>query len=156
MGAGIAAAIADKLLTPESYEKYQRFCATNGAKALGYTFYLDAIDGRLIANMFSQKGFDASGNLTDYHAMLNCFAHIRKLAAKKNRPVSIPAGIGCGIAGGDWKIVRFVIDNVFDGSGVKATIYHKDREITEPTAGRASPLGAVLHGPDGDGQCRIE
>jgi hypothetical protein len=133
MGAGIAAAIADKLLTPESYEKYQRFCATNGAKALGYTFYLDAIDGRLIANMFSQKAFDAGGDLTDYQAMLNCFAHVRKLAAKENRSVSIPAGIGCGIAGGDWEKVRFVINKIFGGPGVEATIYYKNREITAPT-----------------------
>lgn len=124
MGAGIARTIADKLLTAGDYQAYQRFCTMNGKKALGYVYYLNAVDGRLVANMFSQKGFDESGDLTDYQAMLNCFAHIRKLAAKKGLPVSIPGYIGCGIAGGDWEKVRFVINKVFGGPGVDATIIY--------------------------------
>lgn len=145
MAGGVAAAIANRLLSEDEYGKYQRLCALNDPDTLmGYVHYSDTSDGRLVANMFCQKDFNAGSDITDYQAMQRCFAHVRKLAAKKGLPVSIPGHIGCGIAGGDWEKVKYVINLVFGGPGVDATIIHWDRSPQTPPPGEPDMDGGLL------------
>ena len=53
---------------------------------------------------------------------------IRVYALRFKLPVYIPGYIGCGIAGGDWNRVKGIIDDVFKGSLVEATIVYWEHE----------------------------
>lgn len=142
MGAGIAKAIRTKLLTPEQFKTYREFCDTQGEAALGQVLVMQA--GRstrlqFVANLFCQNGWDASGwrgflaaanprTVTNYGMMRKCFQLVRETASRIHQPVAIPGYIGCGIAGGDWEIVRGIIHDVFGGSEVEATIVYWEKE----------------------------
>lgn len=126
MGGGIAAAIWDKLLNDQSRKNYVDFCRTCGRDALGYAQFLYVKEDLIVANCFSQNGFDepdSTGNITNYDAMRECFVKVRDLALQEDLPlVYIPYGMGCGIAGGKWNRVRSIIEDVFGGSDVTAII----------------------------------
>ena len=126
MGGGIAYAIWNKLLTTKNRKSYEDFCRKYGKKALGYVQFLLLKDDLIVANCFSQNGFDepdVTGNITNYEAMRKCFVQVRDLALQQNLTlVFIPYGMGCGIAGGKWDKVRGIIEDVFGASEVTATI----------------------------------
>lgn len=129
MGGGIAYAIS-KILPPKEYDKYRRYCMIHGAGALGKVLWLHLpATGRVVANMFCQRDWGAADGLTDYEMMEKCFRAVRTYALRYDLPVSIPGYIGCGIAGGDWNRVKGIIDKVFDGYLVKATIIYWEREV---------------------------
>ena len=117
MGGGVAAAIADKILTAEQYAAYSNYCRQAGRTALGNVQLLGSVPGLVVANMFCQDEakpqLDGKYDITDYEAMLNCFTRIRDLAEAHGMTVHIPHRIGCGIAGGDWNLVRQLIYSVF-------------------------------------------
>ena len=126
MGGGVAAAIADKILTAEQYAAYSNYCRQAGRTALGNVQLLGNVPGLVVANMFCQDEakpqLDGKYDITDYEAMLTCFIRIRDLAEAHNMTVHIPHRIGCGIAGGDWNLVRQLIYSVFHESPVDAFI----------------------------------
>lgn len=126
MGGGIAYAIWEKLLPDSCKREYVNFCRKFGRDALGYTQFLFMTPARIVANCFSQNGFnevDADGSITNYGAMKECFEKVREFAVQQNlRLVFIPYGMGCGIAGGRWETVRGIIEDVFGASEVTATI----------------------------------
>ncbi len=130
MGAGIAASIR-KILPPKEYDRYHRYCMIHGADALGKVLWIHLpMTGRVIANMFSQRDWAAeTDSLTDYVAMKKCFRRVHSYAARFKLPVYIPGYIGCGIAGGDWNMVKGIIDDVFRGFSVEATVVYWEREL---------------------------
>lgn len=131
MGAGIAATIRDKLLTSAQYREYVNLCREYGSDLLGNVQYLRCEDGTVVANCFSQddarldypKGRIAP--LTDYNAMLSCFMNVLQTALNIEKDVYMPYKIGCGIAGGDWRKVRSIINEVFAGSPVNVYIVRR-------------------------------
>lgn len=135
MGAGVALAIKDKLLSPEAYAAYQNLCARKGAALLGTIQYLPcgrSSDGYLgiLFNLFCQDEVPTrSGCFTRYDCMRKCLAKVDFLARKNgNRSVAIPENMGCGIAGGNWATVRQIVEDVFARSPVKLSIVRWDRD----------------------------
>lgn len=133
MGGGIAAAIADRLLTSKQYRCYANLCSqTPPEQLIGTVQYFSVLFGtprRVVANMFSQNPFSVDGNLTNYDAMKRCLEDIKRQAIVYGGwNVSIPGYIGCGIAGGDWSRVKPIIEEVFGGGPVDATIIYWDQE----------------------------
>lgn len=126
MGGGIARAIWDRLLTDRNRIAYTGFCRKYGKNLLGYTQFLFLEKELIVANCYSQNGFDepdADGNITNYDAMRECFVKVLDFALEQKLPiVFIPYGMGCGIAGGNWDKVRSIIEDVFGESDVTATI----------------------------------
>lgn len=136
MGGGIAYSIS-KILPTKEYAAYQRYCYINGRNALGTVLYSKLpATGRVVANMFCQGDFVASDGaqpvpvdtLTDYVAMKKCFIRVRTYAKRYKLPVYIPGYIGCGIAGGDWGVVRAIIQDVFGSEPVETIIVYWERE----------------------------
>lgn len=126
MGGGIALAIWNTLLTEQTRKKYVQFCEKSGRDALGNVQFLFVKDDLVVANCYSQNGFnepDAYGSITNYDAMRDCFVKVRDFSLQQNLPlVFVPYGMGCGIAGGDWRMVRGIIADVFGMSDVTAAI----------------------------------
>ena len=116
MGAGIALQIKKQLLTAGEYEKYVSSCKQQGSDLLGKTQLLEAPDGRIIANCFGENVPTGKGKDTDYDALMHAVAKVRNYAKSAGLTVGVPGMMGCGLAGGDWRIVRDMLYKLFGGN----------------------------------------
>ena len=132
MGGGLAAAIADRILTDEQYNEYVRFCEMWGRRALGKVQFLKCSDTLIVANLFCQDEVGAAieewkSRVTDYDHMAECFYTVWAAAYLTGKTVYIPRNIGCGIAGGDWDAVKHIIQDAFMLHPVEAYIVGRKR-----------------------------
>ena len=127
MGGGIAADIAENILSEEQYQEYVDFCKEKGRVALGTVQFMGCPGGLIVANMFCQDEelADPQGenqNITDYDAMRKCLVRVRTMAVRLGKRVYFPHKLGCGIAGGSWDTVLFLLRDVFAAYPVEAYI----------------------------------
>lgn len=127
MGGGVAAAIAENILTEEQYKSYTDYCKQAGRTALGTVQFIGCTGGLIVANMFCQddaraRGGMTEGGITDYDAMRRCLVRVRSMATLQGKRVYFPRNMGCGIAGGSWDTVKHIIKDVFGGYPVEAYI----------------------------------
>lgn len=117
MGSGVAKAIRDKY--PEAYRRYlQMYRASLDSKfsdpLLGQA-QLITIDDKTIVNLFGQDNYLPRGTTqTSYDALVIGFNEIK---SSTKEDLAMPK-IGCGLGGGDWKIVSAIIESVFDDRDV--------------------------------------
>lgn len=136
MGSGIAKQIRDKYAG--LYKNYEVFVndITNayGREALlGRVYYYPTANGPLVANMFSQFNYLPRNVVhTDYAAFRKCIRDVGRTA--KSIPenyniklpdvrIGFPYKIGCGLAGGDWNIVKQILEDEFSSSEYKVEIW---------------------------------
>lgn len=119
MGGGIALHI--RHLFPEVYNEYVKYCQTqvnvetNNQKfkrVLGSTQICNTTIANLqIANMFGQYEIGTHKRQTNYEwlyqSLYSLFAHVSKL--KGDVVLAFPKNLGCGLGGGDWRIVEAMI-----------------------------------------------
>ena len=132
MGGGVAAAIAENILTAEQYKSYSDYCKQTGRTALGTVQFIGCFDRLIVANMFCQddaraRGGAFEGNITDYGAMQKCLVRVRTMARLHGKSVYFPHNMGCGIAGGDWEMVKYLLNDVFGAVPEKAFIVRRAR-----------------------------
>lgn len=120
-GSGIAAEIKKRF--PEAYEA-DKLTTKGDKKRLG-TFSFAKSKGITIVNLYSQNGIGGTDRRTDYVALLAGLEKIREWVptTHKNPVVGIPYKIGCGLANGDWNIVRPIIEGTFSKIHYKVVIY---------------------------------
>lgn len=106
MGAGIALQI--KRAYPKMYSHYKNYCNQVSDK-LGTIFLYNHSENLRVANLFAQENIRGPVD-TDYAALEQCFDMLASYAQEEGLPVYLPYGIGCGLAGGDWKIVSKLIE----------------------------------------------
>lgn len=113
MGAGVAKAIKVKYFGV--YDIYRKRCAKDGITLMGTTQFVSTPDKTIIANCFAQREFGAGRQQTDYDAFRSCMRQLCDFAEKKGAPrIAMPYRIGCGLAGGDWRIVEKIISSEFE------------------------------------------
>lgn len=124
MGSGLAKSIRDKY--PRVYDEYIAVMGASPIKhRLGRCQIVEVIRNRLyVANLFGQYDFGFKKMLyTDYTALgmaLRNLQRWRTTSGHDNLPVYLPNGLGCGLGGGDWKIVEGIIrDAVPDANIVR-------------------------------------
>ncbi|MCM1222434.1 MAG: macro domain-containing protein [Lachnospiraceae bacterium] len=121
MGAGVAKALYQQW--PNVKTHYQMLChrISDPTKLLGEVQIVDVTPDKQVANVFGQLDFgrDPYRKYTDYVALTNAFNEIRNRYHDKS--LAFPYGFGCGLANGDWNIVRDMIDTYF--SDMDVTIY---------------------------------
>ena len=117
MGAGIAKQIAEAY--PEAkkadQEYHRAIMDSTGAAEdmLGTIITVKTHDNRLCVNMYGQVGFGwARTCKTDYGALRKCMEALEMKLSEYDESyvVGFPYGIGCGLGGGDWKVVRSIIE----------------------------------------------
>jgi len=126
MGGGLAYQIAEKypdVLT--AYQKYiNDFLVFNKKREglLGSCQIVPSLSKCYIANLFGQ--FDmGGGRRTDYEALLLALKKLKKQMSDKGlKKLALPVKLGCGLAGGDWKIVQSLIHEAFEGSDIEITL----------------------------------
>lgn len=117
MGAGIAAEIRERF--PDVFIEYNAYCAANDQDMLLGAVLFSITQKGFIANCFSQKGMD-----THYEAFDHCMQMVKEFAEEhENAKIAIPYKMGCGIAGGDWNAVEYIIHDVFDCSDLEVEIW---------------------------------
>lgn len=131
MGAGLAKQIRDKY--PEVYNVYKEYIfkrkvnCLDGVKLLGSVNPVYINKNLIIANIFAQWDYGTNRIQTDYESLKEGLEYIEKTVAPVyNLPVYIPYGIGCGLAGGDWETVEFIIKMIFKDSRVQCIIVKRD------------------------------
>ena len=116
MGRGLANQI--RKLYPDVYETYKeeidrrkqardRFSPVDGYGMLGKIQICRSNNHPTIINLFSQNYYGTDKNYTDYVSLKSCLRTVNGLF--KGSTVSLPWGIGCGLAGGDWDRVLSII-----------------------------------------------
>lgn len=112
MGGGIALSVKNKW--PYVYEVYERTHASMGLK-LGSVLPVKVGEELYVVNAMTQDNLGTSSIQVDYPAVRKCFAQVRILANATGLPVMYPL-IGCGLAGGDWKVVSKIIMEELHGT----------------------------------------
>lgn len=126
MGRGIAASV--RALYPRAYHELQLRYSL-GLAELGEIDFCccwdaEAKDDRFIVNMYSQDNYFPVNKgivFTDYVAFRKCCRRIKHEIYRywpnstDKIKIGFPSHIGCGLAGGDWTIVRQIIEEEFAG-----------------------------------------
>lgn len=137
MASGIAKEIRERF--PEAYAAD---CATAQAD-LGKLGTFSAAEVmragsplRFVVNLYSQYGYRDGDRRTSYDAMLAGLLRVRQDARFAGLSLAVPHRIGCGLAGGDWTVVRAILEAVFGGPEWLLRIYEKP--AASPAAGPAA------------------
>lgn len=114
MGAGIAKQIANKF--PNVENEYKKLCNSKKPEELLGTCQVVQTYDQSVANLFGQNRYGRGKRQTDYKALRKSLEELRD-----NYPdqiIGLPYGIGCGLAGGKWEIVKQLIEITFDDEQV--------------------------------------
>ena len=116
MGRGIAKTF--RLVFPHAYSNYLEVCK-NQENLLGHSIFCIEDTGESCC-MFAQADWGGCGCNTDYAAFRSCCKEIKKYVdlRYRNMPINMPYKIGCGLGGGDWTIVKSILEEEFDGYNV--------------------------------------
>lgn len=124
MGHGIALQVKERYY--EVFEAYKLHCdvAENKQDLLGTVLFLDTYDNKIIANIFGQLNY-GEGLQTNYGKLAKGLDDIAEYAKENNLSVAIPYKIGCGLAHGNWEVVKELIESIF--ADVECTVYRFER-----------------------------
>jgi len=127
MGAGIAAEIKRKY--PDAY-RADLATAFGSRHKLGL-FSVGVVANnpnvKHIVNLYGQYSFGTGRVELDYEAFSSGIQKVVTWAEgiDPNMTVGIPYGIGCGLAGGDWRRVKEIINQSFANTTVKGVVCRK-------------------------------
>jgi len=117
MGGGIAAYLKNKF--PYIY-KVDKKTNYGDITKLGTISIAELNNNLLIINCYTQYNYDASQRQVNYEAVYNCLVNVQTLIKNNEQLVDLRAPkIGCGLAGGNWKIINEMFDELLP----YATIY---------------------------------
>lgn len=121
MGGGLALQIANKY--PYCEKQYKILCKEGiGVPLQGYVnlCQVETNPNRYIANCFSQN----TDYTTNYKWLKECVKTVYDMAKSLNvKTVGIPKNYGCGIAKGNWEIVKEIWSEQFKNSNIELQIW---------------------------------
>lgn len=124
MGSGVAVQIKDKY--PEAYEVDCQTVKGDMSKLGTISIAKSKIDNKIIINVYGQYNYGRDSRKTDYEAIYTGFVNVRKyMEEKKLTGLALPFNMGCFNAGGDWHIVKSMIESVFGDSDINVLICKK-------------------------------
>lgn len=125
-GAGFVIPLGNRY--PEARLSYKRYVSENNkSNLLGKVDFVRVEDNIVVANIFGQDRLGKSKDGTpalDYEALENGFNEVYEVCSTENKPFTIHMPrIGCGLAGGDWKIVESIIEKCFCKREIEVFVY---------------------------------
>jgi O-acetyl-ADP-ribose deacetylase (regulator of RNase III) len=119
MGAGLALQFKKKY--PQIY-KIDILSGQGDWDKLGTITHTPSGDGKVLINCYTQYSY-GGGHQTNYEAVYQSLGAVKAhLEAVQVKNLGLPYGAGCGLGGGDWKVVRAIIEEVFGESELKVAI----------------------------------
>lgn len=118
MGSGVALAIRNKW--PKAYEDY-RVAYEYHRLILGMSVMSEVSEEPplFVAHLCGQWDYGKRGIFTNYNALSDALCNMRNFQEDYARvydgkvlQLYLPYGIGCGLAGGDWKKVEPIIESI--------------------------------------------
>ena len=76
----------------------------------------------VVVNMMAQRGIQGPPPLVDYGWLSLCLENVRRHAWKHNATVHMPK-IGAGLGGGDWDVIKGIIQARLCVLGIDVTVY---------------------------------
>lgn len=122
MGAGIAKAIAHKFPEAKKVDKENRLSPEERFGT--FTHYED--ENVTIVNLYGQLRYGKKGVFTDYKKLENSINSFFIYGLENNidlNKVGIPYKMGCGLAGGDWIVVKALLERQSNKHNVNIHIY---------------------------------
>lgn len=128
MGSGLAKQIRDKWpfvykhyrdAYLERQEKIDELCGEFGCQIdvsetlLGHLQKVNINARQTVVNMFAQQYYGVGGRYTSYDAFWTCLGGIRD-SAPKGSSIAFPVGIGCGLGGANWQVIKQMIIEVLN------------------------------------------
>lgn len=132
MGSGVAKSIKDKW--PIVYDKYIEYYNESQrapGPPLGCCQLVSLMDyyhnsNQYVVNMFAQFKYGYDGErYTNYEAFYKCLERIKEIIIKSPdvKSIAFPYKIGCDRGGGNWNIIRTMIEEVFKDVNIKIEIH---------------------------------
>lgn len=125
-GAGIAKSIRE--MYPKAY--YADTMAYKDGKAVLGNFSFCHLDGRIkkIFNLYGQNLYGKSKRQTNYDALYNAMESMKNYLEEYDSDLPVPSIgfpylMGCGLGGGDWRIVERLIEVAFHNYDGDVIIY---------------------------------
>ncbi len=112
MGRGLALAIRQKW--PQVYSEYRRMYVC-GKLRLGSTQFVKVALDLYICNLAGQDRWGTDSPKTDLDAYRFAWPMVCLEANRLDLPVYVPWMFGCGLAGGDWSVVKLLIEALCPG-----------------------------------------
>ncbi len=99
-----------------------------------------------VINLYSQEGLAPSH--TNYNAMYDGLRKVVRLlqAYGKIKTVGFPYQMGCGLADGNWNIVKTIIEQAFEGSDIEIVIVKLSESEPDPVVERNNKCEVCKHG----------
>jgi O-acetyl-ADP-ribose deacetylase (regulator of RNase III) len=130
MGSGLAKQIVERF--PDACQPYFDKCNSfngwdclqvNRKNLLGQIILYRGLEQN-ICHMFAQEYYGNDNNrYLSYDAFVKCLEELRSsLELNYNTIISFPKNIGCGLAGGNWNIVKTIIEETFKYTGFEIRI----------------------------------
>ena len=136
MGGGLAAQVRQQY--PKVYEEYKAWVNHNNKNPkhlLGDVLFCYLNEHADIANVFGQENVGVGVRQTDYDALKKAFAKVHDYinqvqsgGAFRMNKIAIPKYFGCGLAGGDWNIVREIIVSALEDLDIDLIIVEYSNE----------------------------
>ena len=107
-----------KLIFPVAYKNYLDLCKEeqgHSSELLGGVAFSMEETGHTCC-MFAQDDWRGNGCKTNYDAFRKCCKLITEHIDSffyNNYAINMPFGIGCGLGGGDWLVVKAILDEEF-------------------------------------------
>ena len=129
MGSGIAKAIKEKwpVVYSEYIQKYNdtednilrncggfEYCPETSEVLLGDIQLVQVDKSHTVINMFAQEHYGYDGRrYTSYDGFWSCLGHIQEFVPE-GATIGFPSHIGCGLGGGNWEVIKTMIEQVLD------------------------------------------
>jgi O-acetyl-ADP-ribose deacetylase (regulator of RNase III) len=121
MGSGIAASIKAKY--PEAFKADLSFGRRGDNTKLGKFSFVKTYDEKFVYNLYGQYSMGGWKKQTNYEALYNALTGVKEHAINNLvKRLGFPRNMGCVLGGGDWRVVKALIESVFDGDP-EITIY---------------------------------
>lgn len=121
-GGGFSQAAREKYSS--AHEEFKEW-AEKGRRnlSLGRLHLAELEGGLAIASLVAQHGYGPSPvPRIRYNALGEALTRLSKLAAERRATVHMPR-IGTGLAGGNWSVIRQMIDDALAATGIQVTVY---------------------------------
>ncbi|MDR1461247.1 MAG: macro domain-containing protein [Campylobacteraceae bacterium] len=121
-GKGFVLSISKRWTKPE--ESYREWFNSKENFSLGEVQFVYVEQEITIANMIAQRDIKHLNGVPPirYDALEKCLIKVADFALQNSSSVHMPR-IGCGLAGGEWDRVEFIIRQTLLNVGVKVFVY---------------------------------
>ncbi|WP_034867788.1 macro domain-containing protein [Clostridium lundense] len=124
-GKGFVLALSKRWLKPE--QEYRNWYKSGNDFKLGEVQFVEVDSDIIVANMIGQRGIKGTKSVPPirYEAIDKCLKKVGDKANEIHASVHMPR-IGCGLAGGEWRLIEPLINQNLIHRNIDVFVYDLD------------------------------